>query len=74
MGYSFRLAAIVLLYAPPHRQKSPYHGLCGALAGIEIDQCIHCEGSIMDLHLAPIDANGFTWEGPRTKTLIIKLN
>ena len=28
MGYSFRLAAMVLLYAPSHRQDSIYHGLC----------------------------------------------
>ena len=37
MGYSFRLAARVPLYAPSHRQESTYHGLCytsrGALAG-----------------------------------------
>ena len=37
IGYSFRLTARVLLYAPPHRQDSTYHGLCytnrGALAG-----------------------------------------
>ena len=37
MGYSFRLSAWVLLYAPSHRQDSTYHGLCytsrGALAG-----------------------------------------
>ena len=36
MGYSFRLAARVLLYAPSHRQDNTYHGLCytscGALA------------------------------------------
>ena len=36
-GYSFRLAARVLLYAPSHRQDSTYHGLCytsrGALGG-----------------------------------------
>ena len=38
MGYSFRLTARVLLYAPSHRQDSTYHGLCytsrGALAGM----------------------------------------
>ena len=38
MGYSFRLAAIYLLYAPFQRQDSTYHGLrytsCGALAGM----------------------------------------
>ena len=37
MGYSFQLAARVLLYAPPHRLDSTYQGLCytshGALAG-----------------------------------------
>ena len=37
MGYSFRLAARVLLYASSHRQDNTYHGLCytsrGALAG-----------------------------------------
>ena len=36
MGYSFRLTARVLLYAPSHRQDSTYHSLCytsrGALA------------------------------------------
>ena len=36
IGYSFRLAARVILYAPSHRQDSTYHGLCytsrGALA------------------------------------------
>ena len=36
MGYSFRLTARVLLYAPSHRQDCTYHGLCytsrGALA------------------------------------------
>ena len=38
MGYSFRLAARVLLYAPSHRQDSTHHSLCytsrGALAGM----------------------------------------
>ena len=37
IGYSFRLAARVLLYAPSHRQDNTYHGLCntsrGTLAG-----------------------------------------
>ena len=37
IGYSFRLTARVLLYAPSHRQDSTYHGLCytsrGTLAG-----------------------------------------
>ena len=38
IGYSFRLTARVLLYAPSHRQDSTYHSLCytscGALAGM----------------------------------------
>ena len=38
MGYSFRLAARVLLYAPSHRQEITYHSLCytsrGTLAGM----------------------------------------
>ena len=37
MGYSFRLTARVLLYAPSNRHDSTYHGLCftsrGALVG-----------------------------------------
>ena len=37
MGYTFRLAARVLLHASSHRQDSTYHGLCynspGTLAG-----------------------------------------
>ena len=36
IGYSYRLAARVILYAPSHRQDNTYHGLCytsrGALA------------------------------------------
>ena len=41
LGYSFRLTAWVLLYAPSHRQDNTYHGLCytsrGALAGTTPD-------------------------------------
>ena len=37
IGYSYRLTAMVLLYAPSHRQDNTYHGLCytsrGAPAG-----------------------------------------
>ena len=37
IGYSYRLTARVLLYAPSHRQDNTYHGLCytsrAALAG-----------------------------------------
>ena len=45
IGYSFRLAARVLLYAPSHRQDSTYHSLNytsrGALAGMTIAQWVH---------------------------------
>ena len=38
IGYSFRLAARVLLYASSHREDNTYHSFCytscGALAGI----------------------------------------
>ena len=37
IGYSYRLTARVILYAPSHRQDNTYHGLCytsrGALVG-----------------------------------------
>ena len=37
IGYSYRLTARVLLYAPSHRQDNTYHSLCytsrGALVG-----------------------------------------
>ena len=67
IGYSFQLAARVLLYAPSHRQDSTYHGLgytCrGTLAGTRNSSMgpPH-EGSIRrpitnalttELHLAP---------------------
>ena len=45
MGYSFRLAARVLLYASSHRQDNTYHGLCytsrGALAGTPREVCFN---------------------------------
>ena len=45
IGYSYRLAARVLLYAPSHRQDNTYHGLCytsrGALVGTRIYLTMH---------------------------------
>ena len=45
IGYSYRLTARVLLYAPSHRQDSTYHGLCytsrGALAGMRNSYWVH---------------------------------
>ena len=33
MGYVFRLAARVILYASSHRQDNTYHGLCYTIRG-----------------------------------------
>ena len=45
IGYSFRLTARVILYAPSHRQDSTYDGLCytsrGALAGTRNSSWVH---------------------------------
>ena len=69
-GLLFLISSKELLYAPSHRQDSPYHCLyytsCGALAGMrngsmctlsEIDLMTHhtMSGcSTMELHLAPV--------------------
>ena len=37
MGYSFRLAARVLLYASSDKQNNTYHSLCGRGAPVERD-------------------------------------
>ena len=34
LGYSFRLTARVLLYAPSYRQDNTYHGLCYTSRGL----------------------------------------
>ena len=48
IGYSFRLTAWVLLYAPSHRQDSTYHGHCytsrEALAGTILEKSQNIEG------------------------------
>ena len=40
-GYSFRLTARVLLYAPSHRQDCTYHDLCYTRLEREIAQWVH---------------------------------
>ena len=65
IGYSFRLTARVLLYAPSHRQESTYHSLCytshGALTGMRNSSMgSPHEGSIRR-HIAPW-ANALTTE------------
>ena len=69
IGYSFRLTARVLLYAPSHRQDSTYHGLCytsrGALAGTRNSSMgpPH-EGSIRTTHrtMSERSYHGATWQ------------
>ena len=34
MGYSYRLTARVILYAPSHRQNNTYYGLCDTSRGV----------------------------------------
>ena len=50
MGYSFRLVARVLLYAPTHRQDNTYHSPVAPVVEIwlerEIAQWVHHKGSI----------------------------
>ena len=38
MGYIFRLAAWVLLYAPSHRQDNTYQGLCYTIMEHEMNR------------------------------------
>ena len=67
IGYSYRLTARVLLYAPSHRQDNTYHGLCytsrGALAGTRNSSMGHSyreRGNALPPHglLFPISSNG----------------
>ena len=61
IGYSYRLTARVLLYAPSHRQDSTYHGLCytsrGALAGTMFKSMLNIYWEMLsawtDLDLSP---------------------
>ena len=54
IGYSFRLIARVLLYAPSHRQDSTYHDLCftsrGALAGMRNAAFVEIQDQIVLSH------------------------
>ena len=51
IGYSYRLTARVLLYAPSHRQDNTYHGLCyasrGALAGTRNSSMRPVRGNVL---------------------------
>ena len=72
IGYSYRLAARVLLYASSNRQDSTHHGLCcTSWLEREITQWVHHEGSIRrpiapranalttELYLAPVEKGFF---------------
>ena len=43
IGYSYRLTARVLLYAPSHRQDNTYHGLCYTSRGALVQHERHNE-------------------------------
>ena len=72
IGYSYRLTARILLYAPSHRRDNTYHGLCytscGAQAGTRngstpwrIDPTTHrtmSERSTSELRPAPRSVQG----------------
>ena len=73
MGYSFQLAARVLLYAPSHRQNRKYHGPGytgrGALVGMrnssmgppcEFDPTTHRFLKSFDFRISPAPIIGFT--------------
>ena len=64
MWYSFRLAAMVLLYVSSHKQDKTYHSLCYTSQTSELEweiaQWVHHEGSIW-WPIAPW-ANAFTTE------------
>ena len=51
IGYSYRLTARVLLYAPSHRQDNTYHGLCytsrAALAGTRNSSMVPGRGTLL---------------------------
>ena len=61
IGYSYRVTARVLLYAPSHRQDNTYHSLCytsrGALAGTRNN--IHSNAHIFLLGLNPTEHSIF---------------
>ena len=69
IGYSFRLTARVLLYAPSHRQDSTYHILCytsrGALAGMR-------NSSMGPPHEGSIRQPIAPWANALTTELVIK--
>ena len=70
IGYSYRLTARVILYAPSHRQDNTYHGLCytsrGALAGTR-------NGSMGPPHEGSIRRPTAPWANANIKNVICTL-
>ena len=67
IGYSYRLTARVLLYAPSHRQDSTYHSLCytsrGTLAGtrnssVGIKGKSQLKNTVLNIGINSKDLNG----------------
>ena len=62
IGYSYRLTARVLLYAPSHRQDNTYHGLCytsrGTLAGTRNSSMGPSHEGSIRRPIAPLFTNG----------------
>ena len=67
IGYSYRLAARVLLYAPSHRQNNTYHGLCytsrGALAGTRNSSMGPPHEGSIPRPIAPCINYRYWWDG-----------
>ena len=61
IGYSFRLTARVLLYAPSHRQDSTYHSLCYTSRGMRNSSMGSPHGGSIRRPIAPW-ANALTTE------------
>ena len=79
IGYSYRLTARVLLYAPSHRQDNTYHGLCytsrGALACSFMVRWVVgwiLHGGLMELFLIPASDKGRDKCYPLCRMLYIK--
>ena len=51
MGYSFRLTARDILYAPSHTQDSTYHGLCYTVVEHWLERDANLEMAIANIGL-----------------------
>ena len=83
IGYSFRLAARVLLYASSHRQYNAFHHLCytsrGALAGTRnslfvLRQVISVVAALINLCTCPISVSNLSVIASRTQSQPISVH